>query len=502
MDSIQSHYLFPAAAIALVGYFLISNVLAYRRLRHFPGPLLASFSYLYMIRVWLSGRQSAGYRGLNAKYNSSLVRIGPNDLITDDPEIIKRMSGARSKYVRSSWYRAMKLNPYDDSLFSMLNVKEHDKLKATLSFGYGARENPGLEQGIDEQIEQLVDLLRRSYISAGSTLRPMDLGQISQFFTLDALTRVAYGKAFGYLTSETDIYGYIKSSEALAPFLVLSGEIPLICKVMFSNLVLKIIGPKTTDKKGMGVLLDVAEQMVSRRFDDSYSNKEYDDMLGAFIRHGATQRQCRLEIPFQIIAGSDTTATAIRGTLLYIITTRSVYDRLQKEIDEGIASGKISSPIRNEEAKAMSYLQAVIYEGVRMQIPFTGLLMKEAPPEGDTINGMFIPGGTRIAHNTFAMQRSPAIFGDDVSIFRPERWLEASPEKFREMTTVVEMVFGYGRWMCAGKTVAFIELNKIFVELLRNFDFQVVDPTHPWDELNLNMFWHHNMWMKVTERHI
>lgn len=100
-----------------------------------------------------------------------------------------------------------------------------------------------------------------------------------------------------------------------------------------------------------------------------------------------------------------------------------------------------------------------------MQIPFTGLLMKEAPPEGDTINGMFIPGGTRIAHNTFAMQRSAAIFGDDVSIFRPERWLEASPEKFREMTTVVEMVFGYGRWMCAGKTVAFIELNKIFVEV-------------------------------------
>jgi cytochrome P450 len=97
--------------------------------------------------------------------------------------------------------------------------------------------------------------------------------------------------------------------------------------------------------------------MVSRRFDDSYSNKDYNDMLGAFIRHGATQRQCRLEIPFQIIAGSDTTATAIRGTLLYITTTRSVYDRLQKEIDEGIASGKISSPIRNEEAKAMEYLQ-------------------------------------------------------------------------------------------------------------------------------------------------
>lgn len=100
-----------------------------------------------------------------------------------------------------------------------------------------------------------------------------------------------------------------------------------------------------------------------------------------------------------------------------------------------------------------------------MQIPFSGLLMKEVPPGGDTIDGMFVPGGTRIGHNTLALQRSAAVFGDDAEIFRPERWLEASAEKAREMTAVVELVFGHGRWMCAGKSVAFMELNKIFVEV-------------------------------------
>lgn len=255
MDTIQNPYLLPAAAITFVGYIFLSYMSAYLRLRHFPGPRLASFSYLYIARVWLSGRQSASYKDLNTKYNSSLVRIGPNDLITDDPEIIRRMSSARSKYGRSSWYRAMKLNPYDDSLFSMLDLKEHDKLKAKLSFGYGARENPGLEEAIDEQTQGLVNLIRRSYISEGSTLRPIDLGKVSQYFTLDSLTRVAYGKAFGYLTTETDVHGYIKSSEELAPLLVLSGEIPWIGNVMFSKLILSIIGPKPTDKIGMGVLL-------------------------------------------------------------------------------------------------------------------------------------------------------------------------------------------------------------------------------------------------------
>jgi|SRR3569833_588709 len=80
-------------------------------------------------------------------------------------------------------------------------------------------------------------------------------------------------------------------------------------------------------------------------------------MLGAFMRHGVTRKQCQTEIPFQIIAGSDTTATAIRGTMLYLATTRQAYDRLQREIDAGIADGRISSPIRADQGRKLPYLQ-------------------------------------------------------------------------------------------------------------------------------------------------
>lgn len=256
MYAIHSPYLLPAATITFFAFIFISNALAYSRLRQFPGPLLTSFSYLYFVRVWLSGRQSAGYKDLNTKYSSSLVRIGPNDLITDDPEVIKRMNGARSKKGRSSWYRTMKMNPYDDSMFSMLDTKEHDRLKAQLSFGYGGKENIGLEEAIDEQVQALVSLIRRSYVSEGGTLRPMDLGQVSPYFTLDAIMRVAYGKAFGYLITETDVHGYIKASEEAGPLLTLSGEIPWIGKIMFSKLMLRLIGPKPTDKTGVGLLLE------------------------------------------------------------------------------------------------------------------------------------------------------------------------------------------------------------------------------------------------------
>lgn len=67
-----------------------------------------------------------------------------------------------------------------------------------------------------------------------------------------------------------------------------------------------------------------------------------------------------------------------------------------KEIDEGIADGRISSPITDAEAKQLPYLQAIIKEGLRILPPVSGLMDKEVPPEGDTIDGYFVPGGTKI----------------------------------------------------------------------------------------------------------
>ena len=51
-----------------------------------------------------------------------------------------------------------------------------------------------------------------------------------------------------------------------------------------------------------------------------------------------------------------TTAAAIRHTFLALMTTPTAYAALQKEIDDGIAAGRISSPIiADTEARALPY---------------------------------------------------------------------------------------------------------------------------------------------------
>jgi cytochrome P450 len=152
--------------------------------------------------------------------------------------------------------------------------------------------------------------------------------------------------------------------------------------------------------------------------------------------------------------------------MLYIITSPHVYSTLQAEIDRAILESKISSPVvTDNEARELPYLQAVVKEGFRIFPPGTGLMAKQVPPGGDKINGAFVPAGTKIGVNMWALLRRKDVFGVDSEVFRPERWLEASAEDLQKMETVSELVWGYGKYVCLGKSVALIELNKIFVEV-------------------------------------
>lgn len=163
-----------------------------------------------------------------------------------------------------------------------------------------------------------------------------------------------------------------------------------------------------------------------------------------------------------MFAGSDTTASAIRATMFALMTSPSTYRRLQAEID----SATLSTPVvRDDEARQLPYLQAVILEGLRVHPPPGGLLPKVTPAEGDTINGTYIPEGVSIGTNIWAIMRNVTMFGDDVECFRPERWLGIDQVKYAEMYRVVDLAFGSGRFKCPGRAIAWMELNKVLVEV-------------------------------------
>lgn len=124
-----------AGAIAgtLVALFLARTLRAWYRLSHVPGPFWGGFSKYWMVKQSLRGRQPYAIRDVIEEYGQSLLsnllfsssswrgalpdprwrnglltvigslaRIGPNELVTDDPELLRRMMAVRSDYSRGS----------------------------------------------------------------------------------------------------------------------------------------------------------------------------------------------------------------------------------------------------------------------------------------------------------------------------------------------------------------------------------------------------------------
>lgn len=481
--------------LLFVVYLSITRFMTWRRLSAFSGPFLASISYLPMLRIRRSGRSHLEYFELSKQYGS-LVRIGPNDLLASSPDHLRRMSAARSTYQRSSWYKATRLDPYHDMMGSVMDKQAHMSLRSKVAAGYMGKDNPRLESDINSQVQSLVSLIKREYLS-DETARPVDFGRLADYYAHDSKSKLAFGKPLGLLETNKDVRGIIAIVKIALEWIQVFTDIPPLQKIFLSNTVLKLLGPKPTDSWGVGYLMGMARELVASRLGPDA--KDQQDLLGSFLKHGLDRRSAESEVMFPIIAGSDTTANAIKMTVSHIASNPRVASKLKKEIDQAISDGTISQPSTNEEAAKLPYLEAVIYEGLRVNPPFGGLIMKQVGPEGDTFNGQFIPPGTRIGHSTWAVAHEVSVFGADSNVFRPERWTEADEKTRSIMKKQTDLVFGTGRWGCPGKTVAFIELNKVLVELFRNFDFQFIN--NPSSQKNYQkLFMGGSLPMSVTSR--
>jgi len=371
---------------------------------------------------------------------------------------------------------------------------------------YSGKENLELELAIDERLAELLNLVRTKYVSSDGHAVPMDLAKKIQYFTLDVISSVGLGKPFGMLRSDSDIDQYIQSSEeglitakvALAMGISWMAQAPVLGS---------FIAPSPKDNNGFGKMMAACFRCVDER--TTRDTDQRSDMLAAFIRHGVSGDDLKSEALEQIIAGSDTTASAIRGALLQLMTNPRVYAKLQREVDDAVCDGKAPTPgegfISSAQAKQLPYLQAVIRESMRTRPPVVNIFSRDVPPAGDTVdvNGetVFLPPGSCIGYSALPMHRSEKIYGKDAKAFRPERWFEADGDKLAEMVRTNKLIFGHGRFLCMGKTVAEIELEKTLFELLRHFELALIDPTRPWKARNaLGLFLISDMWVQVMER--
>ncbi|KAI3395962.1 hypothetical protein diail_601 [Diaporthe ilicicola] len=425
---------------------LVKKTLQYYRLRHFRGPPGTGLTEFFHSKEMIGPNLHEWYKSVSEKY------------------------GEKAGYKRSDWYyQSLRFEHRRDNVVSQTDNKKHEMRRKQMAPGYSGRENKDLEVAVDARVQEFVQLIKSKYLSTEERVVPMECAKKVQYFALDVISSVGLGRPFGMLVSDRDASDFIKSSEEglYAGSVLMALGLSWLAHVPWLG---RMLAPSPKDPGGFGKMLATCYRYVDQRAADP--TDERSDMLASFIRHGIVGDELRTEAAEQVLAGSDTTSSAIIGTFLHIIANPRVQRKLQREIDEAVQSGgslmSSTGIIPHERAKQLPYLQAVIREGMRVWPPVVNIFSKDVPPGGDTVTvdgqSVFIPGGTCIGYSAVAMHHDKALYGNDAQIFRPERWFEKDPEKLAAMTRTNDLLFGYGKWQCLGKPVAMIELNKILFE--------------------------------------
>ncbi|EME43023.1 hypothetical protein DOTSEDRAFT_89002 [Dothistroma septosporum NZE10] len=467
-DLLKTSNVLASLLVLLLSYTIIGAIVNYAKLRQFKGPRAAAFSRAWLFWEECSARLPESQRRALRQYGSP-ARIGPDLLVTDDPELIRHMSAPGSRWTRSHWYDAMKMDPRIDTVFSTRDEQLHTELKAKEAGGYNGRDIASLEPDIDARVGDMLYLVRNTYNGL-----PMDMANIARFFTLDVLSTVAFGSPFGFMAANDDLWGYNKLNASFMVVLGLQANHSSVYNFFTQPWLQALAAPKVTDKSGIGPALAFARKAVAERYGPD--GKVKNDMLGHFVDKGLSQVQCEAEAFLQIIAGSDSTTGVMRNVIWMLAGSPPTYARLRAEVDAAVEAGVTRPVVKYAETSKLPYLRAVVQETIRIFPPLFGLKSK-VTLSGDIFKGIYYPPGTEVCDCNEAVMRNKDVFGEDAEYFRPERLLEGDEVSRRTRQQTIDTSFGAGRFQCLGKHIAMMELHKATFEMIRAFDFQIADPT-------------------------
>lgn len=110
----------------------------------------------------------------------------------------------------------------------------------------------------------LIKLIDTKYITTDTDYRPIDFGRRAQFFTLDAISTVAYGSPFGFLTTDTDVYQYIETTEKMIPAVMMVTVFPWLNHILASSFVKSLL-PSERDPIGFGKIIGFVLLLIHTR---------------------------------------------------------------------------------------------------------------------------------------------------------------------------------------------------------------------------------------------
>ncbi|KAF9447305.1 putative CyP450 monooxygenase [Macrolepiota fuliginosa MF-IS2] len=162
-------------------------------------------------------------------------------------------------------------------------------------------------------------------------------------------------------------------------------------------------------------------------------------------------------------AGADTSVASNLIFLLALVLYPEAQQKAQDEIDAVVGRDRLPD---FRDQPNLPYVNALCKEVMRWQ-NVTPLAVAHAATEDDVYKGYFIPGGSVVIANAWAVMHDPEVYPEP-EIFKPERFLKDG-KLDRSVRDPLAYAFGFGRRICPGRYFALDSLYSVATAILACF---------------------------------
>lgn len=239
---------------------------------------------------------------------------------------------------------------------------------------------------IDLFVSRLKDLVARNE----NKPTKVDIVSWFNFATFDIIGDLAFGKPFDCLEHskshpwvEALFQGVHNFSSIVTIKWYFSSAMPYICYLLGIGKPQRQTAAFAEQRVKERLNLEKMEETKRPDFVASMTSAKKD---GLEFSHLEIQENMR----FLVLAGSETTATALSGAAFYLCRHKEVQKRLAEEVR---GSFKTEEEIDMHSVARLKYMLAVLDETLRCYPPVSGTMPRTCQEEGDVICGMPVPGG-------------------------------------------------------------------------------------------------------------
>lgn len=363
----------------------------YHPLSAFPGPKVAAATrWPYVVQL-LNGSKVRWTTALHSAYGE-VVRVAPDELSFINPSAWQDIFVRRPQLPRDA-----KFNP-DFSLTTAkplvaTNNEDHARYRRILGHAFSDKALREQEYILMRYIDLLVSRLKEQ-IKSGDASTIFDICEWYNYTTFDLIGDLCFGQAFHSLQN-MEHHPWVANIFKGLKFVTL---ISALCYFPPANSVAKWCAPRFVKDK-----IRQSLEFTVKRIDWRMQQKtERPDIMAYIMQNNSSQGMTRDEIDANmallVLAGSETSSTALSATTWYLLKNPETMDKLRREIQGAF---RTDADIKLSSVSVLPYLHAVLTEALRMHPPAPLTVPRVVTSGGVQICGMFVPEGVSPPFRTF-----------------------------------------------------------------------------------------------------